>query len=155
MSDALHVSAGKDRSGRRLVVEGVVPLDRKVRPAEVDGRFFVYEHRDVGRGGPPRHLHGAQEEWIYVLAGEIVVEIGDRRLVLRPGDSALAPRGVPHAWANLGDAPASLLFLAQPAGTMEEFFETLSGRADLPWGELEAFYETHGITLLGPPLVAG
>ena len=155
MSDALHVPAGKDRSGRRLVVEGAVPLDRKVRPGEVDGRFLVYEHRDVGRGGPPRHLHGAQEEWIYVLAGEIVVEIGDRRLVLRPDDSALAPRGVPHAWANLGDAPASLLFLAQPAGATEEFFETLSGRADLPWDELGALYQRQGMTLPGPPLVAG
>lgn len=61
---ARPVRFGDDRAGSRHVVEGTVPLDRKVRPGEVDGRFFIYEHRDIGRGGPPRHLHHAEEEWI-------------------------------------------------------------------------------------------
>lgn len=122
-----------------------------MRPGEVEGRCFIYEHRDVGCGGPPRHVHHAGEEWLYVLAGAITVEVGDERLVLGPGESVLAPRAVPHRWANLGVARASLVFLAQPAGTMGAFLEALNGRADIPWDELEALDATHGRTLLGPP----
>lgn len=34
MSDLSHVPTGKNRSGKRLIIDGA-PLDRKVRPGEV------------------------------------------------------------------------------------------------------------------------
>ncbi len=68
---------------------------------------------------------------------------------------ARSRRDEPRRHVPSGRGPASLLFLALPAGAMEGFFETLSGRPDLPWVALEALYERHGMTLLGPPLIAG
>lgn len=151
MAGDRRIANGRDRLGRRLTVEGVVPVDRKVTTAETGGWMFVYEHKDVGRGGPPRHLHHDQDEWLYALAGEFVVEIGDERLTLRRGDSVLAPRGVPHAWAHATDATGTLLFVAQPAGTMEAFFETIAA-GPMAWEELEGVYAAHGMKLLGGPL---
>lgn len=45
-----------------------------------------------------------------MLAGEITAELGDARAVLKAGYSVLLPRGVPHAWANMGDAPPASSF---------------------------------------------
>ena len=63
----------------------------------------------------------------------------------------LTPRGVPHAWAHATDEPGTLLFVAQPAGTMEAFFETIAA-GPLAWEALERVYAAHGMKLLGGPL---
>ncbi len=156
MNTINHVSNGGDRLGERLMVEGVVPLDRKVTTQDSNGGMLIYEHKDVGKGGPPRHLHYEQDEWLYALAGEFVVEIGDERLLLKQGDSVFAPRNIPHAWAHMTDEPATLLFIAQPAGSMEAFFEKISGRKEpFAWEELENIYTAHGMKLVGNPIDIG
>lgn len=87
------------------------------------------------------------------MSGEFVVEIGEERLLLKQGDSVLAPRNISHAWAHLTDEPATLLFIAQPAGAMEAFFEKISGKeAPFAWEELEKIYSAHGMKLLGGPI---
>jgi quercetin dioxygenase-like cupin family protein len=154
MSEDNPVRRGQARHGR-LTVEGVVPLDRKVTTADSGGGMLVYEHRNVGKGGPPRHVHFDQDEWLYAVEGEFVVEVGDRRVTLRAGDSMFCPRNVPHAWAHVTDGPASLLFVAQPAGSMEHFFETIARGGPIPWPELERVYAEHGMRLLGPPIPVG
>ena len=37
------------------------------------------------------------------MEGEFIFEIGQERFTLKPGDSLLGPRKVPHAWAHVGD----------------------------------------------------
>jgi len=46
-------------------------------------------------------------KWFYCLAGEYVVEIGDQRFRLGPGDSVRGPRRVPHAFVSDSAGPAS------------------------------------------------
>lgn len=60
------------------------------------GGLLVLENRFHSRGGPARDLHHEQDEWFYILEGDFVMEAGAERLTLRPGDSLLAPRQVPH-----------------------------------------------------------
>ncbi len=43
---------------------------------------------------PPLHRH--QDEGFYVLEGELSLWAGDEHVVLRAGQFANAPRGVPH-----------------------------------------------------------
>src|SRR3954471_6723144 len=48
---------------------------------------------------PPLHVHHDEDECFYVLDGEITLWVGDEEPVLvRPGESARAPRGVPHTY---------------------------------------------------------
>jgi len=46
-----------------------------------------------------------------------------RHLLLKAGDSAFAPRKIPHAFAKINEGEGQILVLFQPAGSMEDFFE--------------------------------
>ena len=104
----LYVPKGKHRFGKRRR-SGAPSAADKVSTDDTDGAMFVFEHADMGKGGPPRHFHYEQDEWFYVIKGEFAFEVGDEKFTLRPGDSLFAPRMVPHAWAYLGEDPGTLL----------------------------------------------
>lgn len=152
-SAGLVVPAGQDRRGRPLRVFGGLRIDAKLAPADTGGDLYVIEHTDEAKGGPPRHVHHAQDEWFRVLGGAYRLEIGDERFELAPGDCAFAPRGVPHVWAHTGEGEGRLLIAFQPAGQMEAFLEALSQAGDAPTRELlRPLFEAHGMSVVGPPL---
>src|SRR5216683_639611 len=70
----------------------------------------------------PLHLHLNQEEWFYVMEGEVAFQVGEQRVHLHPGDSVLAPRRVPHTFSSVGPAPARMIIAFSPAGKMEQYF---------------------------------
>jgi uncharacterized cupin superfamily protein len=96
------------------------------------------------------------DEWWYCLAGEYIVEVGDQRFRMRQGDSVLGPKGVPHAFAFVGDSPGRLLVGFTPAGNMEQFFRDLDARGAYFGTGSEADRETarqkYGIVNIGPPI---
>lgn len=83
--------------------------------------LFVNEHASRKKGGPPRHLHHNENEWFYVIEGEYIAEIGSERFQLKPGDSVLGPREVPHAWAYVGEGPGKLLIASHPLAKWKRF----------------------------------
>src|SRR5438309_7565758 len=112
------VEAGSDRTGQpHKAARANTHLDFKVLTRETNGALFIMENRDMMRGGPSRHVHFLQEEWFYFVEGngEVKMEIGEQKLTLKPGDSVLAPRAVPHVWAYLGDKPGRMLLAFTPA----------------------------------------
>lgn len=152
LTHGLHVPAGADRFDRSLRIWGLIPYQVKVSSTDTDGGLFVFEHVRMGRGGPPRHLHHAQDEWFYVTAGSFVFEVGDDRFTLGPGDSLFGPRGVPHVWACAGDE-GTIVLGVQPAGTLEAFFAEACASATLPTPEEAARqFAAHGMEVVGPPL---
>lgn len=74
--------------------------------------------------GSPVHTHAREDEWSFVLEGEVGVQLGDAVHIAQPGDLVLKPRGVPHAFWNAGDAPARLLEVITPGG-FEGYFRRL------------------------------
>ncbi|HUA93213.1 MAG TPA: cupin domain-containing protein [Terracidiphilus sp.] len=117
----LHpVGAGQDRLGSPHTL-GFSSLAFKVLTADAGGNLFLIEHSHLTPGGPPLHMHLNQDEWFYVMEGEVVFQVGDQRAHLKPGESVLAPRRVPHTFSSV--APQSHLLIAfTPAGKMEQFF---------------------------------
>jgi mannose-6-phosphate isomerase-like protein (cupin superfamily) len=153
---ALYVPRGRNRSEEELMIWGVIPLQIKVSSDDTAGSFFVFEHADMGKGGPPRHFHYEQDEWFYALKGEFAFEVGDERFTLRPGDSLFAPRMVPHVWSHVGDEPGTLLLAVQPAGSLEAFFMENSAMNQPPTPEeAERSFAAHGMRVVGPPLDVG
>ena len=147
------VPTGGDRYQEHRTVFGTMSIDFKVSASDTNGGFFVLENTDNSRGGPPRHIHHEQEEWFYVVESDYIVEIGDERHSLGPGDSVLAPRKVPHVWAHVGEGTGRLIVAFQPAGEMEAFFSELAkvkGRP--PREELHGLFRSHGMEVTGPPL---
>jgi mannose-6-phosphate isomerase-like protein (cupin superfamily) len=150
MSSVLHVPASADRFGTHQGL-GISTIDFKVATADTDGAILVIENINRAKGGPARHLHVDQDELFYVVEGQYLIEVGDQRFELRPGDVLLAPRKVPHVWAYAGDDVGRLLITFTPAGSMEAFFREVSKTNAMP-GQDPAFWRAHGMELVGPPL---
>lgn len=150
------VRAGQDRTGSPRNVFGGLRIDAKVTPADTAGDLYVIEHTDEAKGGPPRHVHHAQDEWFCVLAGAYRIEVGEESFDLGPGDSVLAPREVPHVWAHVSEGEGRLVIVFQPAGQMEAFLGLLAEMGSAPSPEaMASLFEAHGMTMLGPPLSVG
>ena len=133
---------------------GITALRYKVVQEDTEGRLLINEQTMLGRGGPPRHLHLEQDEWFYSVRGEFILEIGKERYRLNAGYSVLAPRRVPHVWAYVGDGPGRILIAFTPAGKMQHFFDETVKSKSMP-GQDPAFWQAHGMELLGPPLSVG
>jgi mannose-6-phosphate isomerase-like protein (cupin superfamily) len=88
------------------------------------GTFALVEHPIGPRVlAAPLHTHEREDEYTYVLEGEVGVQVGDLVRVARPGDLVFKPRDVPHAFWNAGDAPARALEIISPAGFERYFAE--------------------------------
>lgn len=147
---AIRVEQGADRFAGPRKIAGANTVTYKVATPDAQGGFFLLEQVSMRKGGPPRHLHHAQDEWFYVLDGEYVFEVGNERMRLGPGDSLLAPRRVPHVWAYTGEKPGKILVGFMPAGKMETFFEEAAKLGD--FAADAKLYRGCEMDLLGPPL---
>jgi mannose-6-phosphate isomerase-like protein (cupin superfamily) len=146
----VRVEQGRDRFNQPRTIAGANQIAYKVSGQDTDGGLFIFEQVSLRKGGPPRHLHHRQEEWFYVMDGEYVFEVGEERIRLRPGDSLLAPRQVPHVWAYVGEAPGKILIGFQPAGKMETFFEEAAKMSD--FAADEKLYRACEMEIVGSPL---
>ena len=154
MEEVVHVSAGNDRFKKNeLKIWGLLPLSITLSAKDTGGELLVFEHNGIQKGGPPRHVHYAQDEWFYVIEGEFVFEVGDRRLRLGPGETLFAPRNVPHGWAHAGAQQGTLLTTVSPAGTFETFILETTTQPTLPSPkEVEKAFASHGMKVVGPPI---
>jgi quercetin dioxygenase-like cupin family protein len=80
------------------------------------GRYDLIEGWFSPGTPTPPHRHSAYAEQLYVLDGEFTVWVGERKVVLRPGDDLLIPAGTTHAVAVTGDGPGRALVVASPSG---------------------------------------
>jgi quercetin dioxygenase-like cupin family protein len=143
------VDAGHDRFGETHSL-GYSSILFKTVPRETNDGLFIIEHTNMTKGGPPLHLHPHQEEWFYVMEGEVLFQIGDTRKLLHLGDSILGPRGIPHTFSLVGEKPGRMLIAFTPAGKMEQFFReaAVPGQPKL---DAEMF-RRHDMELVGPPI---
>jgi mannose-6-phosphate isomerase-like protein (cupin superfamily) len=144
--------AGEDRFAEHRGL-GVSHIDFKVVPQD-SSDLLIIENVFHAEGGPARHLHYEQDEWFYVLEGDFIIEVGQERLSLHPGDSILAPRKVSHVWAHVGSTLGRILIVFTPAGKMEAFFREVTRANAMPPQKPE-LWRAHGMELLGPPLQIG
>jgi mannose-6-phosphate isomerase-like protein (cupin superfamily) len=149
-----YVPAGRDRFRRQSEIQFTrTAIDTKVSTLDTDGSLSVLEITSFDKGGPARHSHHEQDEWFYVVEGEYVIEFGEERYELGPGDSVLAPRKVAHVWAHVGEGTGRLIAALQPAGEIEAFFDELATLGSSPEREvLRRVFSSHGMELTGPPL---
>ena len=93
--------------------------------AETSERFSLVEHPMPARAlAAPLHRHTNEDEYSYVLEGQVGALLGDDVLVGGPGDLIFKPRNQWHTFWNAGDEPARILEIISPAG-FERFFDEL------------------------------
>ena len=90
--------------------------------AETSERFSLVEHPMPPRGlAAPLHRHTREDEYSFVLEGQLGALLGDEVVVAGPGDLVFKPRNQWHTFWNPGDEPARILEIISPAG-FERFF---------------------------------
>ena len=99
----------------------------KATMADSGGAYALYETLVARGGGMPPHLHRYEDEALFVLDGTFAITIGAQTIAAEPGAWMFGPRGVPHAFRNIGEAPGRLLVLVSP-GTLQEQFIAEVGR---------------------------
>jgi quercetin dioxygenase-like cupin family protein len=93
---------------------------------QTGGHFSLVEHPIKPRAlAAPMHTHEREDEYTYVLEGQIGVQIGEEVRVAQPGDLVFKPRGVPHAFWNATGTLARALEIISPAG-FERYFAELA-----------------------------
>ncbi len=105
--------------------------------------------------GPPLHRHSREDEWFYILDGELTWEVDGQRFTGAAGVSAFAPHGTVHAFQNFHDQAAHILVMVTPAG-LDRFFDDVTelnkGLSQPDYARVEQLMQSYGMELLGPPL---
>ena len=83
---------------------------------DTGGAYCLLEVSLASGMAVPRHTHTREDEVYFVLAGELEVIVGEKSFVLRPGDTLLAPRDIPHKLRNSGDITNHYLLVFSPSG---------------------------------------
>lgn len=123
-----------------------------LRSEQSGGEVAVIEGSTQAPGfaGPPLHLHDFDEAF-YVLQGELTFRLGDELFTRGVGELALAPRGVPHTYANRSGGDARTLIVFTPAG-FERYFARMAAEREgvdpPPW----ALQPIPEVTVVGPQI---
>jgi len=134
----------------------------KAGAADAGGGFGLLEIVVPPGLGSPWHVHPEEDEWFYVLDGNLTLYVGDTRLDLTTGGFAWGPRGVPHTFIGGGPNPARALVGFAPMqfeGFLREVGHPAPAR-ELPpplagappeIERLAPIAKRNGFIILGPP----
>jgi quercetin dioxygenase-like cupin family protein len=132
----------------------------KASKQTTDGRVAVIEHLAPQGAGSPLHKHTREDEWFYVIEGELTFWVDGKVIDAPAGSFVYGPRGVPHTFV-VSSTEARFLLVAEPAGfdgfmlALSEPAQTLTLPPDSvqppPPEQLGATAAEYGIEILGPP----
>ncbi len=119
----------KNNEGKVLNVIGDVQT-HKLIGSETNNQIVEWvDDVEPGVGIPP-HVHTKEDEIFRVIIGQIEIMVDGKTTILEAGDTAFAPKNVPHSWKVVGTEKAKMITSAFPAG-IEVMFKEL---ANLPPG---------------------
>ena len=132
----------------------------KADGAETGGRVLVTEQLVPRGSGSPLHVHHNEDEWFYVIEGELTFWVGGDVVIAPAGSFVYGPRDVPHTFIVSSDE-ARFLLVTEPAG-FEAFMRavgTPAERLEIPPAATEPpdvegltrLAATYGIDIVGPP----
>lgn len=125
------------------------------------GAVAVIEHTGPQNSGSPLHVHHREDEWFYVLEGELTIWVDGQVIRAPAGSFAFAPKHLPHTFTVSSPEGARYLLVTEPAG-FESFMRSSAEPASAltlppPPSEapdverLGALAAEYGIDILGPP----
>lgn len=93
----------------------------KATSDETGGAFMLFED-DMEQGKvTPLHVHPLEDEALYILEGELLIDLAGARHTVGADGFAFLPRGVPHAFIVTSDGGARIIGWQTP-GTGERFY---------------------------------
>jgi mannose-6-phosphate isomerase-like protein (cupin superfamily) len=119
--------------------------------------FSAFEDVRQPGDGPPWHCHHGEDEMFRVVSGRFRLRCGDQDFDAVPGDTAILPRGVPHAFVNAGDTVGTMFCVVQPGGFERFFLEIADAGLRIPedMGRILEIAGRYKLELLGPNPFSG
>lgn len=124
-SSVVELLAGESTERREQVLSHVLRADEGVvgpyglGTARLLGpellSFVPMEMRGANAEAGALHRH-AEDEFLTVLDGTVLLDLGDERHELRAGDSATVAAATPHRWWSADGAPYRLLVVKEAPG---------------------------------------
>ena len=159
---ALPIASRQGEGDARWFLGGLTTI--KASGQTTAGRVAVTENWAPRGYGSPLHVHHNEDEWFYVLSGELTFWVDGEVIPATAGSFVYGPRDLPHTFTVSSDE-ARFLLVIEPAG-FEEFLLDLSEPAEsptLPPSTLEppapeammAAAARYEIEILGPPGIPG
>ena len=110
--------------------------------------------------GSPLHVHSREDEWFYVIDGELTFWVGGDVSVAPAGTYVFGPKGIPHTFV-VSSTEARFLLVTEPGG-FERFMRAAGApatRMETPppattapdMAAMNALAAQYGIEILGPP----
>jgi quercetin dioxygenase-like cupin family protein len=94
--------------------------------AQTGSTLALVEHPiEPGTLAAPVRTHRHEDEYTFVLEGEVGGQIEDEVCIARPGDLVFKPRNVLHAFWNPAGKSSGLLEIISPAG-FEQYFREIA-----------------------------
>jgi quercetin dioxygenase-like cupin family protein len=124
------------------------------------GRVMVTENLAARGAGSPLHVHHREDEWFYVMDGELTFWVGGQVIEAPAGSFVYGPREIPHTF-TVSSEQAHFLLVTEPAG-LEGMLRTLGEPAPsltIPpapteppdMARIAQTLTEYGIEILGPP----
>lgn len=150
----MHLGEGVTASGDGL--DGIAwnVVGHIYKPKLYSEDAFIW-HADIpAETFVPPHVHPQQDEWIYVLSGELEVDFGFESGNVQPnkagaGDMVRMPKGVAHGVYNRSGVKATCLFGVSPSRKLFDLFGALDGVTEP--AELVRLSALHEVDFLPPP----
>jgi transcriptional regulator with XRE-family HTH domain len=114
----VHLTPLRHRRNRSVLV----PL------TQYPGRLQVF--KQVIAPSPRRLVTHAGHEWLFVLAGELLLVLGERELTLRPGEVAEFDTSEPHWFGPADDRSVEILHIFGPQGDKAQVRAQPAGAGD-------------------------
>ncbi len=102
----------------------------KIAGEDTNGHYAMFEMMDTTGGSAPVHSH-PWEETFYILEGEIEIQVGNRREILRAGSVSHIPANAVHAFKVTSAVVRALLIVA-PASAADFYREAGAKITSMP-----------------------
>ncbi len=126
-------------------------LGQIYRPKQLSERSFAWHAVFPPDTFVPPHIHPAQDEYVYVLDGEMTLAAGEADHVASAGDLVRLPMGQPHGLFNRSGATTICLFWVTPTGRLYDLFGAIDALEEQTPDAVVALAGEHGVEFLPPP----
>jgi 5-methylphenazine-1-carboxylate 1-monooxygenase len=150
---SMTASTGPDVIAAEDTLDGIEwsILGQTYRPKQLSDRSFAWHATLPPDTFVPPHIHPTQDEYVFIIDGELTLVAGDDESKARNGDLVRLPMGQPHGLFNRSGATLTCLFWVTPTGKLYDLFAGIDAMSEQTPDAVVALSAEHGVNFLPPP----
>jgi 2-polyprenyl-6-methoxyphenol hydroxylase-like FAD-dependent oxidoreductase/quercetin dioxygenase-like cupin family protein len=150
---AMTSATGPDVIGAKASIDDIEwnILGQTYRPKQLSERSFAWHATFPPDTFVPPHVHPGQDEYVYVLEGELTLTTGEADRVARAGDLIRLPMGRPHGLFNRSGATTFCLFWVTPTARLYDLFVAIDALEPQTPDAVVALAGQYDVEFLPPP----